>query len=120
GETFVSFTQSPGGQPATLVGGSTSTATWTTLATGSTATFILVAHTSASLVNNSTLTNTASVSASNDTNGLNNAATVSTSVSAPSADMAVTQTGPPPLVAGKHITSPTPPTHNRPRAPPTP
>ncbi len=81
GESFVSFTQTSG-PAAVLSGGTTSTASWSSLANGASATFQLVAFVSTSASVGTIFSNTANVSSSTtDPNTANNAFTASTMVS---------------------------------------
>jgi uncharacterized repeat protein (TIGR01451 family) len=104
GETFVSFSQASG-PSATLSGGATSTATWSSLANGATAAFVLVGHASSGLANGSTLSNTATVTSSTtDPNPGNNTSTVNSTVNANDADLSITKTGPATVPAGSNVT----------------
>src|SRR5207237_7364968 len=89
------------------VGGTgTITSTIPTLVAGSgPQTFTLVVHTSASAVNGSTLSNTATVSATTPDNNGNNNSDTETTLVATSADLSVTKTdAPDPVTAGTNLT----------------
>jgi uncharacterized repeat protein (TIGR01451 family) len=102
--TFVSLTQDTGplaGCSTPVVGGTgTVTCSWATLASGASAQFTLTIKAG----NTASITNTASVTTnSSDTNPGNNNSTASTTVT-PSADVAVTKTGPASVTAGANAT----------------
>ncbi|HUE73169.1 MAG TPA: right-handed parallel beta-helix repeat-containing protein [Pirellulaceae bacterium] len=107
GTTFVSFTE-PSGFTSTepAVGGTgTVTSTTPTLAAGAVATFTLVVQANASLLDGSTISNTATVStATADPTPGNNSVTATTTVSS-SADLSVTKSdSPDTVVAGENLT----------------
>jgi len=102
--TFVSATQNSG--PPFSCGESAGTVTCTiaTFPAGATATFTFVFHVSAALPNGSTVTNTANVSsATADPDGNNNSSSTSATV-APTADLAVTKSGPSNVIIGTNVT----------------
>lgn len=103
--TFVSFTQNSGPTmscttPAVGSGGTIS-CNIDPFADGATAEFTLIAHTPPGAIVGTTYQNTASVSASNDTNEENNTSTANVIISV--ADIGVTKDGPANATAGDQI-----------------
>jgi uncharacterized repeat protein (TIGR01451 family) len=107
--TFVSLTQNsgPGFGCTTPAVGATGAVTCTlgSLAVGGTASFSLVANVSAATAAGTVITNTASddTSGTIDPNPANNVSSASTTVSSPTADLAVTKTAPPSATDGTDI-----------------
>jgi uncharacterized repeat protein (TIGR01451 family) len=108
GATFVSEAQTTGptftvtSTPTPGAGG-TFTGTLASLAGGGSATFQFVLHATSSDASGSTVTNTATVSASNDSNLNDNTSSVVTTIGT-LADVAVTKTGPANVAAGSTVT----------------
>lgn len=102
--TFVSMVQNSG--PAFTCGPPTTgiTCTAATFALGATATFTLTLHLNASVPNGTTVSNTATVSSSSADPNLNNNSSSTNLTAAPTADLAVTKSGPASVVRGTNIT----------------
>jgi len=102
GETFVSITQTAG-PIFTCAGGSTVTCSIASLAAGASATFALVTSVAGSVVDGSTLTNTASVTSNTtDPTPGNNSASANSIVAA-TADLAISKSGPAAVTPGSNI-----------------
>jgi len=102
--TFVSATQNSGPPGSCGFAAGAVTCTMAAFPLGATATFTFVFNVSPALPNGSTVTNTATVSSSaSDPNGGNNSSMTSATV-APTADLAVTKTGPATVTGGSNVT----------------
>jgi uncharacterized repeat protein (TIGR01451 family) len=100
GETFVSLSQTAGPAFTPGVNGNTFSEFISTLASGASASFTVVAQVNANVANNTVLNNTVRASSStNDPNSGNNTVTVSTTVGT-AADLVVSNIGPATAIAG--------------------
>jgi len=96
--TFVSLQQSSGPAFSPCTGGAATTCSIASLASGTTATFTLVAHVPSGTASGTSFTNIANVSSDNDPNSENDSDVVTTTVS--SADVAVVKSAPASAIAG--------------------